>query len=142
MEKLKLKFRKEDLVIIWILAILLMLELLTIVLIAMAQQLTFVVAVFIAAIKILAPVFLAFNIFFLATTFMFKEKKLVATSWGAYFQESLRSAFFSSLIAMLLLLVSVLLGLVVYMGLSKVYRLPNINHTIIFLREWVARNTY
>ncbi|MDD5194227.1 MAG: hypothetical protein PHQ96_00965 [Candidatus Omnitrophica bacterium] len=142
MEKLQLKFRKEDLVVIGILSCLLALELLTIVLIPMAQKLPFIISIFISSIKILAPLFLFLNIFFLLSTFLFKEKKEVADSWATYFRESLRSAFSSSVISTLVLLSSVLLGFLVYMGLSKIYNLPPISHTVEYLRLWVARNTY
>ncbi|MBU2102557.1 MAG: hypothetical protein ABH865_04440 [Candidatus Omnitrophota bacterium] len=139
---MQFRFRKEDLLIITLLSILLVLELFIVLSIAIFQKLTFLIALFIGTIKVLSAAFLILNIFFLIATLLLKEKKLVNASWRAYLKESMRFSLSASIIAMFALSASAFLGMVLFAGISRLYHLSALDNFIESLRFWVARNIY
>jgi hypothetical protein len=134
-------YRKE-ITIVWILAIMLILELSILLFLVYFADLPLFLTVFVRTLKLLSPIFLLSYVLFLVLVIFGKGKLLVARLWKDFLRELFRLFILSFIIALITLIISVIIGTTIVLLLKYMYSLPNTKGILTPLRKWVEATFY
>jgi hypothetical protein len=135
---MEIKVNRSQLIVFWILAILLILEMLGLVVLVYFARLPLFLIFLLDALRVLTPGVLAVNILFLIWTVFVKGQKLVLMTWQDYLRELLRFFLASFAITVVLMLISALLAALITLLLERMSVFPVVDS----LRKWIGANFY
>ena len=142
MDEFRFKLRRRELLIIYILVSVFVIECVTLLLAVYYARFPVFIALFIKSLRILSPIFLALNVLFLISTMFVRGKKLIVRTWRTYIREFFRFFAVSLAITIVLLFISAFLGVLIAMLLRQLSHIPSMENIMDSLREWAARSFY
>jgi hypothetical protein len=134
--------RKRELIIVWALTMLMLIELSALLSLVYFTQLPFFLFVFTVALKLLSFFLIGATTLFLVLILRGIRLELTIESWKEHIRETLRfigSSFFLTLLVISLCLV---LGVLIVFLMEKIYFLPNIQGLVKSIRRWIVLHFY
>ncbi|MEE8359739.1 MAG: hypothetical protein V3S04_02285 [Candidatus Omnitrophota bacterium] len=140
MANIRIRLNKAEWMTVYILGGFLFVELLVLLSLVHFAKFPIFIPLFIKALKLLTPVFLAINAAFLLAIGFVKGKSLIVSSWKTYFSELLRFFGFSLLVTIALMTISALIGALLGLMADRLNEASSTGGFIGALREWVQQN--
>jgi len=139
MPKLEIHLSRRELIIVYALAGLLILEILGLVLLIYYARFPAFIALFIEVLRILSPMLFGLNLIFVFVNFLSRGQELILGSWKDYLLESFKVFVLSFTITLALIVVSSLLGALILFSLRKIYSIPTLRVLLYYLPVKVSR---
>ena len=137
MAEFKITLTRRDVILIYALSGIFVLELLILLLLIYYSRFPLFIAIFITSLRTLSPIFLCVNIIFLISMIFIKGKKLIVQSWKLFWSELVSYSILSFVITIFLMTLSALLGTFFTMLLRRISHVPTMQDVLTSLRIWV-----
>ncbi|MBN2119739.1 MAG: hypothetical protein JW734_01610 [Candidatus Omnitrophica bacterium] len=142
MAEFKIKLNRKEVITIYILSGLFILEFLLLIAAIYYEKFPIILSLFIEALRLLSPVFLGLNFVFIIATMLVRGRDMIVKPWKTYLQEVLRFSVVSSIMTIILIVAVAFLAVLFDLLLRQISNIPAVEGTITSLRDWVDRNFY